>query len=400
VSAPRRIVVAGAGIGGLTAALALAVRGHGVTVVEQSARLEEAGAGLQLSPNASRVLVELGLGEALRSVVVAPEALEVRAAGSGRRVVRMPLGPVAELRYGAPYWMLHRADLQAALVSAAQANPQITLAAGGKVEGFAARHDGVTVRSQRGSEPVAYEADALIGADGLWSTIRNRLGNAATPQFRRRTAWRSLVPAADAPAALRDPIVRLWLGPEAHLVHYPVCGGRAINIVAIASDSREQPGWSGEGSAQELMQRFPPSHWCREARALLELPATWSTWRLYDMPPLARWGEGPVTLLGDAAHPMLPFLAQGAALAIEDAAVLADALAQSPDVPSALRAYEHARRARVARVQAAARRNGTVYHLAGVAALVRDLGMRIIGGDGLLRRYDWIYRWCPPQPPR
>jgi salicylate hydroxylase len=400
VTAARHIAIAGAGIGGLTAALALAARGQRVTVFERSATFDEIGAGLQLSPNATRVLIDLGLGESLKPVVVVPEAVEVRAAASGKRIVEMPLGRAAEGRYGAPYWLLHRVDLQAALVAAAEARPQIGIGLGAAVDSFAPAADGVTIRARRGARIVAEQAAALIGADGLWSTLRSRLGEHVSPRFRGRAAWRSLLPAAAAPAAWREPVVRLWLGRDAHLVHYPVRGGRAINIVAIAADPREQEGWQGEGAVQELLARFPPQHWCESARALLQLPPSWTTWRLYDMPPLRRWGEGPMTLLGDAAHPMLPYLAQGAAIAIEDAAVLADHVARSQDLPSALRAYEQARLARAAKVQRAARRNGEVYHLTGAAAVARNAGMRLIGGDRLLRRYDWIYRWCAPGPPR
>jgi salicylate hydroxylase len=396
VTALRHIAIAGAGIGGLTAALALARVGHRVTVFEQSARLEEAGAGLQLSPNATRILLDLGLGDALRPVVVAPEALEVRAA-SGRRIVRMPLGRAAEMRYGAPYWMLHRADLQAGLIAAAEVQRDISIQLDSTVEDFAPHPHGLSLRVRRGSQIVSEHAAALIGADGLWSTTRTRIDAQTQPQFRRRAAWRSLLRAAKAPDALREPVVQLWLGHDAHLVHYPVCGGDAINIVAIAADAHEQAGWSGAASAQDLISRFPERNWAAPARTLLHIPQTWARWRLYDMPPLRKWGEGPVTLVGDAAHPMLPFLAQGAAMAIEDAAVLAHCVAELPDdAPAAFRAYEAMRRARVAEVQAAARRNGQIYHLGGAAALVRDVGMRVVGGDRLLRRYDWIYRWCAP----
>jgi salicylate hydroxylase len=398
VSASRDVVVAGAGIGGLTTALALAAHGYRVVVFEQSVKLEEAGAGLQLSPNATRVLFDLGLGKLLEPVAVAPQSLLVRSARSGRQIVDMPLGPTAQVRYGAPYWILRRADLQAGLLAAVNANPDISIELGVKVEDFAVHRNGLTIQARRGSDIVEFRAIALIGADGLWSTLRNRFGNGVEPRFRRRTAWRSLVAAADMPEHFRDPIVQLWLGQDAHLVHYPVSGGRAFNIVAIARDSREEAGWSGEGVAQDLISHFSPWNWSGEARSLLKIPANWTTWRLYDMPPLRRWGDGPVTLLGDAAHPMLPFLAQGAGMAIEDAAVLADCLARSPeDVPAALRAYEDARRARVTRVQNAARRNGDIYHKAGPEAFARNLGMRIIGGRRLIDRYGWIYGWRLPQ---
>ena len=395
----RNIVVAGAGIGGLTTALALAARGFRVSVLEQAAVLEEAGAGIQLSPNATRILIDLGLGELLKPVVVAPDALVVRSAGSARPIVTMPLGGIAATRFGAPYWVVHRADLHAALVKAARANPDIEIALRTKVEDFAAHSYGLTILARRGADIIEEYAIALIGADGLWSTLRGRLDDREQPVFRKRTAWRALVPAGNVPHGLREPVVQLWLGRNTHLVHYPVSGGAAINLVAIARNFHEQGGWSGAGSRRDLLARFPPWTWSRRARAILKLPDQWQTWSLYDMPPLRRWGEGPMTLVGDAAHPMLPFLAQGAAMAIEDAAVLADCLARSPgDAPLALRAYEQARRSRTAAVQRAARHNGSIYHRAGAEAFARNLGMRMLGGRRLIGRYAWIYDWRTGEP--
>jgi salicylate hydroxylase len=394
VATSRNIVIAGAGIGGLTSALALAERGYRVSVFEQAARLEEAGAGIQLSPNATRVLSELGVADLLKPSAVVPEALVVRSGATGRRIVWMPLGVEAERQYGAPYWMAHRGDLQAALVQAAEANPDIAITLGSKVEDYAVHRHGITIQVWRGSDLAEEHAIALIGADGLWSMLRTRVGNRDAPRFRQRTAWRGLIPAADVPPLFREPVVQLWLGHNAHLVHYPVCAGKMINVVAITRDFREQQGWSGEGSLRDLMARFSRLTWSRHARGLLERSATWQTWSLYDMPPLRRWGEGLVTLVGDAAHPMLPFLAQGAAMAIEDAAVLARCLAQGPDdIPAALRAYEEARAPRTARVQQASQRNGAIYHKAGPEAVIRNIGMRMLGGRRLIGRYDWIYDW-------
>ena len=399
MTSSRNIVIAGAGIGGLTAALALAARGFRVSVFEQAARLEAAGAGIQLSPNATRILRDLGVADLLKPSVVVPEALVVRSGVTGQRIVRMPLGEAAERRYGAPYWMAHRGDLHAALVAAAGASSDITITCGAKVEDYAVHRHGLTIQVRQGTGFAEEYGIALIGADGLWSSLRPRVGNRETPNFRQRTAWRSLVDAADVPETAREPVVQLWLGRHAHLVHYPVRGGAAINLVAIVRDFHEQPGWSGEGSQRDLITRFSPWAWSRHARNLLKLAGAWQTWGLYDLPTLRRWGEGPVTLVGDAAHPMLPFLAQGAGMAIEDAAVLARCLARSPgDIPSALRAYEQARAARVARVQQASRRNGAIYHQAGPEALFRNVGMRMIGGRRLITRYDWIYDWQDQEP--
>ena len=390
----RTIIVAGAGIGGLTAALALIHAGFRVVVIEQAERVEETGAGIQLSPNATGVLMKLGAGEHLEHRAVAPEAIRVMRAATAREVVRIPLGHEAELRYGAPYWVIHRADLQAGLIEALEGTSDFVLRLGSRVEEYAVHANGITVQARAGAASFDEHGIALIGADGLWSTLRGKLGDRAPPQFRNRTAWRALVPAERVPAHARANETTLWLGPDAHLVHYPVKGGAMINLVAIVSDDRRVKGWTAEGRRRDLVKRF--SGWHKDARALIAAPQAWQRWSLYDRPLPHPWGAGPVTLLGDAAHPMLPFLAQGGAMAIEDAAVLAACLARHSEDPAVgLRLYEGLRRGRAARTQHNARRNGRVYHLKGPAAFARDLALKLMGGNRLLRRYDWIYDWRP-----
>jgi len=395
VAAARTVIVAGAGIGGLTAALALAQRGFEVMLFEAAPRLEEIGAGLQLSPNAARVLIALGVEERLRPHVVAPEHLMVRSARSGRLLAQAPLGASVAQRYGAPYWVIHRGDLQAALREAVATTPAIALKLGTRVEGFAQRDGRVAVAASQGSQAIEAHALTLIAADGLWSTLRQRLGHRAAPRAAGQTAWRALVPAEAAPRSFAIPAVNLWLGHDAHLVHYPVKAGRMINVVAIVEDEWREPGWNTPGATRELLVRFAPENWHASARDLLAAAEHWQKWALFDCAPLTAWGEGPVTLLGDAAHPMLPYLAQGAAMAIEDAAVLAACLDRNPDAPAALRRYEESRLPRTTRVQHDARHNGTVYHMRGAAAVLRSLGLMAMGGDRLIRRYDWLYGWTP-----
>ncbi len=396
LTSPRVVIVAGAGIGGLTAALALAHSGFRVIVLEQVERLEETGAGIQLSPNAARILIELGLADRLRPLAVAAEALRVLSAASGREIVRMPLDD-AEQRYGAPFWLIHRGDLQAALATAAARHLNVTIKLGLRVEDFVAHTNGITV-SARGSAGATDEHGlALIAADGLWSLMRKRVGRAEPPRFTGRTAWRGLIPAREVAPEFREPMVHLWLGRDAHLVHYPVKAGHLINVVVITAASWNAPGWSEPASRSELIPRLAAEAWAPAARALVALPEAWLKWTLYDRRPLRRWSRGPAALLGDAAHPMLPFLAQGAAMAIEDAAVAAQCLARQPDdAAGALRTYCAMRRARTRKVQHAAARNGARYHLAGPSGWLRDTVMRTIGGDHLLRHYDWIYDWRPP----
>ena len=391
------IAIAGAGIGGLAAALVLAQHGLQVAVFDQAERLAETGAGIQLSPNAAAALIELGVSERLRPMVVAPRALRVRAAGSAREIVQLPLGEMALARYGSPYWVVRRSDLQKALLDGLAATPRIRLTLGARVESFAIASSQVQARITRCTgrgAGAACEASALIGADGLWSAVRDALGDRAAPRFARRVAWRAMVPASRLDASLREPEVTLWLGPGTHLVHYPVAAGQVVNIVAVAAGSWESGAWSTAAARDEVLARFAPDQWGRQPRELLASAEAWQKWALYDRPPATRWGEGPVTLLGDAAHPMLPFLAQGAAMAIEDALVLGRELARSPDDPArAFRAYETTRLARTARAQRAARRNDLVYHLPGPAAFLRDVCLRALGGERLLAQYDWLYRW-------
>ena len=396
MASSRTVVIAGAGIGGLAAALTVARRGYRVVVLEQAERLEETGAGIQLSPNASRVLIGLGLRERLEPHVTAPEELTVANARSGRVLARAPLGAAAEQRYGAPYWIIHRGDLQSALLEAVAANPDIVLRLGTRVDDFAAHSNGITVAAHSQRETVEERGVALIGADGLWSRLRGRLGHDAAPRFAGHTAWRALVPADAVVCELSIPTVNLWFGRGGHVVYYPVKGGRLINVVAIMRDDWHEPGWSAGGDRDEILSRFRARAWRGPPREILCAADRWLKWALFDAAPLSHWGRGPATLLGDAAHPILPYLAQGAAMAIEDAAELGQCLGYGSDDPSAaLRLYEQRRLARTAKTQRAAHRGGAIYHMSGLAGFMRSLALGAMGGERLISRYDWLYGWTP-----
>jgi salicylate hydroxylase len=400
VAASRTIFVAGAGIGGLTASLALAAQGFRVVILEKAERLEEVGAGLQLSPNASRVLVALGLQPRLAARAVIPDAISVMSARSGGEIVRLPLGEAATLRAGAPYWVVHRADLQAALQAHVNDNPDIELRLGCQFEDAVTHVKGLTVVQRSGTTRQQELALALVGADGIWSTVRHHLFPQARPQFSGLIAWRGTLEATQLPREYASRRVQLWMGPNAHLVAYPISGARQINVVAVVPGTWNRPGWSEPGDGNELRNVFASPRWPGAARMMIGAVDGWRKFALFTVPEGGEWTEGAIALLGDAAHAMLPFAAQGAGMAIEDAAVLAKCLAESqgeggPAIAAALKRYARLRRARVARVQRTARRNGMIYHLTGPMAYARDLAIKAMGASRMLARQDWIYDWRP-----
>jgi salicylate hydroxylase len=397
VAASRTIFVAGAGIGGLTASLTMAARGFRVVVLEKAERLEEAGAGLQLSPNASRVLMGLGLKERLYRAVT-PEAISIMSARTGGEIARLPLGEAASTRAGAPYWVVHRADLQTALAGAVRDHPDIDLRLGWQFEDVAAHAKGLTVVQRSGSARHQEVALALIGADGIWSAVRHHLFPEMQPQFSGLIAWRGTLDAKQLPREFTAPRVQLWMGPGAHLVAYPISSARQINVVAVVPGTWNRPGWNAPGEGQELKSIFDASRWPGPARMLIGAVDVWQRWALFTMPEDVEWTSGSIALLGDAAHAMLPFAAQGGGMAIEDAAVLAKVLSEgaletAAQVGASLRRYEKLRRSRVIRVQRAARSAGRTYHLAGTLALARDLTIRALGPNRMMARQSWIYDW-------
>jgi salicylate hydroxylase len=398
VAASRTIFIAGAGIGGLTASLAFARQGFRVVLLEKTERLEEAGAGLQLSPNASRVLIDLGLEPRLAARAATPDAISIMSARSGGEIARLPLGEAATARAGAPYWVVHRADLQAALLAEVNDNPDIELRLGCQFEDVARHTKGLTVVQRSGMTRQQELALALVGADGIWSTVRHQLFPEARPRFSGLIAWRGTLDATQLPRDYTSRRVQLWMGPNAHLVTYPISGARLINVVAVVPGEWSRPGWSEPGAVTEIKNAFANSPWPGNARMLVGAVEDWRKWALFTVSDGGEWTDGATALLGDAAHAMLPFGAQGAAMAIEDAAVLAKCLGESqneggPTISAAMQRYARLRRSRVTHIQHAARGAGRIFHLTGPAAYARDLAIRAMGADRLLARQNWIYDW-------
>ncbi|MGI4901376.1 MAG: FAD-dependent monooxygenase [Janthinobacterium lividum] len=389
---PLDVIVVGAGLGGLAAAAALLRLGCQVTVLEQASELAEVGADVQLAPNAMKVLRALGLEETAIAVGFEPTRHAIRSWKSGRVLAETPYKGPLRAHYGAGYYGFHRADLQAVLASAV---PSQCLRLGVKC---------VAVRSEPGHASVLLDdgtelhADAVIGADGIHSAVRDSLFGPESPRFTGNICWRGLVPTEAMPAGAIAPDMTVWFGPGANIVHYYVRGGRLINWVAsYEADDWRSESWKVEGKREELAERF--AAWHPTIRDLLAKSNHYYKWALFDRDPLPQWSSGAATLMGDAAHPMLPYLAQGACMAIEDgyavAAALAGPDAAANDIAQALRAYEDARRGRTARVQLLARSRALENHLASpLHILKRDLGYawrRLRSPSRHTYGIEWIY---------
>jgi salicylate hydroxylase len=387
------VVIAGGGIGGLAAAVACAQRGVPVQLLERAAQLSEVGAGIQIGPNVTRILQAWGLGATLAQVAAFPEQLQARDAQTGQVLGTLTLGARAQARYGAPYATIHRADLQGLLHRAAQI-AGVDLRLGQTVQGWQGSEAALQVNTVEG---LSLQASALIGADGVWSAVRQQLLGDAPARFTGHLAYRALVAQADLPTHLRSDQVTVWMGPQLHVVHYPVRSGQWLNLVAIVHGDKpaQADAWDAVGHAQALMQAMGAVG--RDLHERLASVPAWRQWALHDLEPLSapsQVAQGRVALLGDAAHPMRPYLAQGAGMAIEDAQVLAQCLSEgSVPVTQQLQAYAQQRWARNARVQARAIRNGRIFHAQGLVALGRNLLMRLLGEK--VMDVPWLYSGGP-----
>jgi salicylate hydroxylase len=370
--------IVGAGVAGLTAALALARHGISSEIFEQAPSLDEVGAGLQISPNASRILGKLDVLERLTALWLEPQAIRLISGTTLRELASVPMGDTARLRWSAPYGVLHRASLQGALLEAVQQNPLCTLHLG--------------VRLESGDIPDgSSKADVLIGADGAWSKIRDKVADSPVSRFSGNIAYRFTVSAADARGALDQHSVAAYLGPSAHLVCYPLREADRFNMVAITSGHSTAHAWSGQptaGQRQQLLSRF--SRWNGTLLSLLEKSEEMTFWPLYEATH-GKWQNGRDTvLIGDAAHAMMPFAAQGAAMAIEDAYELASFLARRP-VAEALRLFEARRVPRINRLRQRGAFNQFAYHARGPIRIGRDIVLSLKSPQSLAADLDWIY---------
>jgi salicylate hydroxylase len=382
-----KLLVAGAGIGGLTAALAALRKGIEVEVYEQAAELREVGAGLQLSANGTRVFYALGVGDALKALSCEATGKEIRLWNTGETWKLFDLGKVSVERYGFPYFTVYRPDLLGVLV-AAIGRERIHL--GARCTGFIQTADGVELRL----ESRTVKGDVLVGADGVHSRIRQALFGADQPQFTGIIAWRGIVPMERLPAHMARMVGSNWVGPGGHVVHYPLRAGRVMNFVgALERSDWQVESWSARGTTQELAADF--AGWHPDVQALIGNIPVPHKWALMVRPPMPRWSAGRVTLLGDACHSMVPFLAQGAVMAIEDGYVLARALTEGGgDVPARLRRYEEARRERTRRAVEGSSANIARFHHPALAdpAQAREYVEREWAGQNVASRYEWLFR--------
>ena len=384
------IVIAGGGIGGLAAALRCAAPEAMVHVIERAQAFSEVGAGIQIGPNVTRILKAWGLDNAVQSVAAFPDFLRIRQAHSGAQTGQLRLGVTAVARYGAPYATVHRADLHGVLLQAVQEQTRVQLILNQDVTGYAQHTDGVSVQLANG-EPMM--AKALVGADGLWSKLRAQMLGDTAPHFTGHLAYRAMLLQSELPAALRTQNVTVWMGPRLHVVQYPVRRGELLNLVAIVHGPApsDMTLWDHAANAADLARALGDV--CGDLKALIEAVPAWRLWPLCDRVPMRgahQQAQGAVALLGDAAHPMRPYMAQGSGMAIEDADALGQCLAlPGADVPAKLAHYAQLRWQRNARVQQRAIRNGRIFHAQGLLRWGRDTSMRLLG-EGLLD-VPWLY---------
>jgi len=385
--ASQPFLIAGAGIGGLAAALGLARKGRRSIVLEKAAQLGEIGAGIQLGPNAFHSFDQLGVGDAARAMAVYIDQLRLMDALTAEEITRIPLDEPFRRRFGNPYAVVHRGDLHGVFLRGCQAHELIEIRTSSEVVGYEQDGASVTARIVGGA---SVTGTALIGADGLWSNIRRQLAKDGPPRVSGHTTYRSVIPTEDMPEDLRWNAATLWAGPKCHIVHYPLSGWKTFNLVVTFHNDAPEPVAGKPVSEEEVRAGFEHVH--PKARDIISHGKNWKLWVLCDRDPIENWVDGRVALLGDAAHPMMQYFAQGACMALEDAVCLADQVANIDRVETALEQYRRQRVLRTARVQLQSRAIGDhIYHPAGAHARLRDAILRSKSAEQMYNDLAWLY---------
>ncbi|MEP1206050.1 MAG: FAD-dependent oxidoreductase [Rhizobiaceae bacterium] len=397
----RLIAIAGAGIAGMTAALFLERAGFRVLLFEKAEQPASSGTGIQISPNAYKVLDELGLARSVATVGFAPESIEISSGQGGNRLTEFQLGEACLQRHGAPYTTIHRVDLAQILLTACEDREDIEIRRGAQVADLTVHANGLTLLCETKDDfSEEYVVSAVIGADGAWSTLRKFVHDSQTPEFTGHVAWRSLVDISAAGPAVSRTSTGLWLGPNAHLVHYPVRDGNLLNIIAITpwdKDYAPRRGWLQQSAADDRISAF--HEWQPHLRDLVGVKADWGGWPIFASKKVGCFANGPLCLIGDAAHAMVPYGAQGGASAIEDAYVLGALCNQMrDDLEGAFKLFEQLRRPRVQKVMQLSRNNRRIYHLKSPASWARNMVMSLLPQESLQKRMDWLYGWQPTPP--
>ena len=383
----KRVLIAGGGIGGLATAMGLARHGIASLVLEKAAELGEIGAGIQLGPNAFHAFDFLGVGDAARKMAVYIDSLRLMDAMSGEEITAIPLGEDFRQRFKNPYAVVHRGDLHGVFLNACREHELVELATSSEVIAYTQDGGAVSVELADGSR---ISGSALIGADGLWSNVRRQLVGDGKPRVSGHTTYRSVIPTEEMPEDLRWNAATLWAGPKCHIVHYPLSGWKVFNLVVTYHNDAPEPVAGKPVTHDEVRTGF--EHVSPVARQIIERGKDWKLWVLCDREPVSNWVDGRVALLGDAAHPMLQYFAQGACMAMEDAVCLSAELGNTGDIESALQAYQQKRYLRTARVQLQSREIGNhIYHPAGAHAELRNAFMRSRTAGDWYDAVEWIY---------
>jgi 2-polyprenyl-6-methoxyphenol hydroxylase-like FAD-dependent oxidoreductase len=386
-SREQEVIVVGGGIGGLSAAYALARVGCSVTVLEQAEVFAEVGAGIQLGPNSYKMFQRLGIVDEVNALSAFPDYLAMRDSITAEHVVKLPAGEAFRKLFGFPYAVIHRADLHTALLKRCEEHGSVRLVTNAKVVEIRQNGAGVEVMTEGGAK---LSAAALIGADGIWSMTRAIVANDGEARTAGHIAYRAVLPTAEIPEELRSNTMTLWAGEKTHLVQYPLRGGELFNLVAVFHSDRLTEGWDAAGDPDELHAKFADK--CDQVRTLLGKIESWRMWVLRDREPTRDWVKGRIALLGDAAHPMLQYLAQGANMAIEDAVCLADMLVnEQGDWDRAFRRYRDARYLRTTRVQLSARLYGEIYHASGATRDFRNAELSSWPFEKHYQGMAWLY---------